>query len=138
MITRISKKKVFFRNFLAKLGLATPLYKYNFSASCPNGIITDFSEDGMIGRTDARDIIFKALKTASIEHVYYVVDEILTSTKTVDRHLAIYPDSDYGRKLKDATGWNKFMWRFGGILMGFDYSLYFEDESQIVAFQIVR
>lgn len=123
---------------MAKIGLAKPLYKYNFSSSCPNGIITDFSEDGMIGRVDARDIIFKTLKDASINHVFYDVDVIRTNTMTVDRHLAIYPDSQYGAELKQAKGWFKFWWRFNGMLMGFDYYLYFEDESEMIAFQIVR
>lgn len=138
MLTRVSKKKIFFRNLMAKIGLAKPLYSYDFSASCANGIVTDFSEDGMTGRMDARDIIIKALKDASIEHIFYSVDTVLTNFKTIDRHLAIYPESEYGARIKAATGWRKLIWRFGGVLMGFDYRLYFEDEGERLAFQFVR
>ena len=138
MLTRISKKKFFFRNILAKIGLARALYKYDFSASCPGGIVSDFSEDGLIGRMDARDQIVQALKDASISHIYYSVDKVLTNISTIDRHLKVYPDSDYAKDLKAAKGLQKFMWRFGGMLFGYDYYLYFERESDITAFQIVR
>ena len=138
MLTRISKKKFFFRNLMAKFGLATPLYKYDFSAASPKGIVSEWSEDGMIGRMEARDIIFRALKDASIDHIYYSVDKVLTNTNTVDRHLSIYPDSEYGAELKAAKGWFWFWWKFNGMLLGYDYFLYFENESDITAFQIVR
>lgn len=138
MHTRISKKKVFFRNLMAKFGLTTPLYKYDFSAASPKGIVSEWSEDGMIGRMEARDIIFKALKACSIDHVYYSWDTVKTNLKTLDRHLSIYPDSEYAEELKNAKGLQKIFWRFGGLLLGHDYCLYFENEADIVAFQIVR
>jgi hypothetical protein len=138
MLTRISKKKVFFRNALAKIGLAKPLYKYNFSDSCPKGIVQDFSTDGMLGRLDARCVIQDALKDASIPHIYYSVDRVLTNTSTLDRHLQIWPDDAWGRELKKMTGLRKLFFSFGGILMGFDYYLYFEDLCELSAFQIVR
>ena len=138
MLTRISKKKVFFRNALAKIGLAKPLYRYNFSASCPKGIIQDFSEDDMMGRLDARYAIQDALKDASIPHVYYSVDRVFTNTSTLGRHLHIWPDSEWGKELKKMTGLRKLFCSFGGMLMGFDYYLYFEDPCELSAFQIVR
>lgn len=138
MLTRISKKEVFFRNLIAKFGLCHPLYKYNFSASCPKGIVTDFSIDGTTGRVDARFAIIQALTDASIPHVYYSIDTVLTNVRTLDRHFKIWPDSQWGQDLKNLKGLRKLIYSFGGMLMGFDYYLYFEDLNHLTAFQIVR
>src|SRR3546814_15822282 len=60
----------------------------------------------------------QALKDASISHIYYSVDKVLTNISTIDRHLKVYPDSDYAKDLKAAKGLQKFMWRFGGMPFG--------------------
>lgn len=138
LFTRISRKKLFFRNLLAKIGLAKPLYGFNFSATCPKGIISEFSEDGMIGRADAREEIKTILKDLNINHVYYIWDTITTNLRTLDRHMKIYPDSHYGAALKNAKGLQKFFWRYGGLGLGHDYYLYFEDENDCMAFQLMR
>lgn len=138
MFIRISNRQVFFRNLLAKVGLAKPLYKYDFSASCPNGIVLDVSEYGMIGQNQAYRQILDILIKSGIDCVYYSVDKITANTKTVDRYLKIYPDSNWAQEIKNYTGWRKWLYSIGGVFIGFDYFLYFENECDRNVFILMR
>lgn len=136
---RVSKFRLFLYSFFRFLTFQPKLHTLVYTDQNPKGFASQFSEDGLIGKTDTFYKFRDNLEDANIGIVYYRWEKIKLTRKNIDLFGSIYPDTQLVSSIKNLTWIGRLLYEYiSPYIMGYRMILYFKSDSDFTIFQIMR